>query len=161
MRFSHCTLKVFKTGFKWTRQHGALTAADDFRFRLCETYPARLAVVGTVILVFAGAPVAARDPGQEAYMIRMLACRGPDAKMEVYLPQSAVFGPAAVSLHGQLLAVAKFSPDIPIQRGWVCSMSRRSGLEQSREDYERLANRAENRAAGRLPNWMKPKAAIQ
>jgi hypothetical protein len=29
------------------------------------------------------------------------------------------------------------------------------------DDYERLANRAENRAAGRLPNWMKPKGAIQ
>src|SRR4029079_16657939 len=34
----------------------------------------------------------AREPGAEAYMIRMLACKGPDAKMEVYLPQSAVFG---------------------------------------------------------------------
>jgi hypothetical protein len=29
------------------------------------------------------------------------------------------------------------------------------------DDYERLANRAENRTAGRLPNWMKPKGAIQ
>jgi hypothetical protein len=29
------------------------------------------------------------------------------------------------------------------------------------DDYERLANRAEHRAAGRLPNWMKPKGAIQ
>ena len=29
------------------------------------------------------------------------------------------------------------------------------------DDYERLANRAENRAGGRLPNWMKPKGAIQ
>ena len=29
------------------------------------------------------------------------------------------------------------------------------------DDYERLANRAEPRAAGRLPNWMKPKGAIQ
>ena len=35
---------------------------------------------------------AAKDPGDEAYMIRVLACEGPDAKMEVYLPQSIVFG---------------------------------------------------------------------
>jgi hypothetical protein len=27
------------------------------------------------------------------------------------------------------------------------------------DDYERLANRAEHRAAGVLPNWMKPKGA--
>jgi hypothetical protein len=31
---------------------------------------------------------AAKDPGQDSYMIRMLACEGPDAKMEVYIPQS-------------------------------------------------------------------------
>ena len=37
-------------------------------------------------------PAAAKDPGDEAYMIRMLACEGPDAKMELYLPQSIVFG---------------------------------------------------------------------
>ena len=36
-------------------------------------------------------PATAKDPGQEAYMIRMLACEGPDAKMEVYIPQSVVF----------------------------------------------------------------------
>ncbi|MGP0092651.1 MAG: hypothetical protein ACLPKB_22345 [Xanthobacteraceae bacterium] len=33
-------------------------------------------------------PAAAKDPGQESYMIRMLICEGPDAKMEVYVPQS-------------------------------------------------------------------------
>ena len=91
MRLSHRTLKVFKTGSKPRREHGALTAAHDFNFRLCEKYPARLALVGAVILIFAGLPAAARVPGEEAYMIRMLACKGPDAKMEVYLPQSAVF----------------------------------------------------------------------
>jgi hypothetical protein len=32
----------------------------------------------------------ARDPGMSAYMIRVLACDGVDAKMEVYLPQSLV-----------------------------------------------------------------------
>jgi hypothetical protein len=34
-------------------------------------------------------PATAKDPGQDAYMIRMLACEGSDAKMEVYIPQSA------------------------------------------------------------------------
>jgi hypothetical protein len=37
-------------------------------------------------------PAAAKDPGDEASMIRMLACEGQDAKMELYLPQSMVFG---------------------------------------------------------------------
>jgi len=46
MQFSHWTLKVCKTGSKPRREHGALAAADDFNFRVCETYPARLAVVG-------------------------------------------------------------------------------------------------------------------
>ena len=34
-------------------------------------------------------PVAtsAKGPGVDAYMIRMLSCEGPDAKMEVYIPQ--------------------------------------------------------------------------
>jgi hypothetical protein len=31
-----------------------------------------------------------KDPGMGAYMIRVLACDGVDAKMEVYLPQSLV-----------------------------------------------------------------------
>ena len=43
-----------------------------------------------VVLVLLASPASAKDPGQEAYMIRMLACEGPDAKMEIYLPQSAV-----------------------------------------------------------------------
>ncbi|MBV9458812.1 MAG: hypothetical protein JO141_15020 [Bradyrhizobium sp.] len=36
-------------------------------------------------------PATASDPGEQSYMIRMLACEGPDAKMEVYIPQSVVF----------------------------------------------------------------------
>jgi hypothetical protein len=40
-------------------------------------------------------PAAANDPGQDAYMIRMLSCKGTDANMEVYIPQSiALSGPA-------------------------------------------------------------------
>lgn len=30
----------------------------------------------------------AKDPGQDAYMIRMLNCTGPDATMEVYIPEA-------------------------------------------------------------------------
>lgn len=40
-------------------------------------------------------PAFAKEPGPEAYMVRVLACAGPDAKMEVYLPQSIIFGAGA------------------------------------------------------------------
>ena len=40
---------------------------------------------------------AAKQPGEEAYMIRMLACEGPDAKMEVYIPQSIATNDAALA----------------------------------------------------------------
>ncbi len=45
---------------------------------------------GLVVLsVAALAGVArAKDPGQDAIMIRMLSCTGPDASMEVYIPES-------------------------------------------------------------------------
>ena len=36
-------------------------------------------------------PASAKPPGDEAWMIRMLACEGAGARMEVYLPQSVVF----------------------------------------------------------------------
>jgi hypothetical protein len=37
------------------------------------------------------APARATDPGPDSYMVRVLACEGPDARMEIYLPQSIVF----------------------------------------------------------------------
>jgi hypothetical protein len=77
--------KVFNTGFR-PRREGALTAEHNLNVR-----PARLGLIVAIILIFAGLPAAAKDPGKEAYMIRMLACEGPGAKMEVYLPQSSVF----------------------------------------------------------------------
>jgi len=55
--------------------------------RLALSVAAILAILGAL-----AAPAFAKDPGQEAYMVRMLACEGPDARMEVYLPQSSVFG---------------------------------------------------------------------
>ena len=50
-------------------------------------------------------PAAANDPGQDAYMIRMLSCKGTDANMEVYIPQS-------IALNGPALARALAQPVI-------------------------------------------------
>ena len=50
----------------------------------------------TLVAAFS-APAIAKDPGREAYMIRVLACEGPDAKMEVYISQSIVFGSVALT----------------------------------------------------------------
>jgi hypothetical protein len=35
----------------------------------------------------------AADPGESSYMIRVIACKGDDARMEVYLPQSIALDP--------------------------------------------------------------------
>ncbi len=42
-------------------------------------------------------PAAANDPGQDAYMIRMLSCKGTDANMEVYIPQSIALNRPALA----------------------------------------------------------------
>jgi hypothetical protein len=68
-----------------------MTAVRNLNFRMRGTYSVRLGLLGSIILIFAGLPAAAKDPGKEAYMIRMFACEGPDAKMEVYLPESVEF----------------------------------------------------------------------
>ncbi len=52
----------------------------------------RTAILSLLIGWSWAAPAMAADPGSDAYMIRVLACEGPDAKMEIYLPQSIVFG---------------------------------------------------------------------
>ncbi len=47
------------------------------------------AALWALVLVLAiSGPASAKDPGQDAWLIRMLSCEGPDAKMEVYVPQS-------------------------------------------------------------------------
>jgi hypothetical protein len=84
-------IKLFRTRCRSRREKAALTAAHDLKLRVRGKYPARFALVGATMLVFGGLPAAAKDPGKEAYMSRVLACEGPDAKMEVYLPQSVVF----------------------------------------------------------------------
>jgi hypothetical protein len=51
--------------------------------------------IAALALILVGAFVdfaAAKDPGDGAYMIRMLVCEGSDAKMELYVPQSIVSG---------------------------------------------------------------------
>ena len=51
----------------------------------------KVAVCGTAAFaMLIGTHAYAADPGSGAYMIRVLACEGPDAKMEIYLPQSIV-----------------------------------------------------------------------
>ena len=82
-------VKVFNTGSR-PRREAALTAENNLNARLSRKYAARLGFIGTTIVIFAALPAAAKDPGKEAYMVRMLACEGSDAKMEIYLPQSAV-----------------------------------------------------------------------
>jgi hypothetical protein len=47
-----------------------------------------LAPVLAAAMVLLTAPVRAADPGPDSYMVRVLACAGPDARMEIYLPQS-------------------------------------------------------------------------
>jgi len=64
--------------------------------------PKGLGVTRTMIPAFMlvaafSTPVLAKDPGREAYMIRVLACEGSDARMEVYIPQSIVFGSVALT----------------------------------------------------------------
>jgi hypothetical protein len=44
------------------------------------------------VMLSSAAAVAAKSPGEEAWMIRMLACEGEGGRMELYLPQAVVFG---------------------------------------------------------------------
>ena len=58
----------------------------------------RLACFSVTFLAIFATQAAAKDPGQEAAMARVLASEGPDAKMEVYVPQSVAFGGGAKAL---------------------------------------------------------------
>jgi hypothetical protein len=57
--------------------------------------PSIIALAGMAFLSALACPAAAKDPGQDTYMVRVLACTGPDAKMEIYLPQSIIYGAGA------------------------------------------------------------------
>ena len=50
----------------------------------------RGAFLGLPLLWALAVPAAANNPGQEAYMTRVLSCKGSDADMEVYISQSIV-----------------------------------------------------------------------
>jgi hypothetical protein len=52
------------------------------------------AVVAACLSFVSTGQVFAADPGQDAYMSRVIACNGDDARMEVYLPQSIMLDPA-------------------------------------------------------------------
>jgi hypothetical protein len=58
------------------------------RIRSCK--PLHAALLGAGVAIFACGEAGAKDPGSEAYMVRVLTCAGPDAAMELYLPQSIV-----------------------------------------------------------------------
>lgn len=58
----------------------------------------RILLAWTALACGLASPAIAKDPGQEAYMYRVLACEGADAKMEVYIPQSIVVGGDAALL---------------------------------------------------------------
>lgn len=51
-------------------------------------------VIAACLAVACSYQAFAADPGQDSYMIRVLACKGEDARMEVYLPQSIALDPA-------------------------------------------------------------------
>jgi hypothetical protein len=57
----------------------------------------RIAALALILASALAAVAAAKDPGDGAYMIRVLVCEGEDAKMEVYVPQSIVFGAAPLA----------------------------------------------------------------
>jgi hypothetical protein len=56
-----------------------------------ETPTTWLAIALAAALDLLATPAHAADPGTDSYMVRVLACEGPDAGMEVYLPQSIIF----------------------------------------------------------------------
>ena len=49
-------------------------------------------IAGALLAAAMFPSTATAAPGKEAWMIRMMACEGDSAKMELYLPQSAVEG---------------------------------------------------------------------
>jgi hypothetical protein len=57
----------------------------------------RMTILALALVAALSVRAAAKDPGQQAYSILMLSCVGSDAKMEVYIPQSTVFGSAPLT----------------------------------------------------------------
>jgi hypothetical protein len=75
----------------------------------------RTAMLALSLVSALSMPVMAKDPGPEANMIRMLTCEGPDAKMEVYIPQSIAFGTAALASALARPVIGYYSLDLSAQ----------------------------------------------
>lgn len=76
---------------------------------------------GFLVLLSAAAPaspVHAKDPGQDNYLIRMLSCTGPDATMEVYIPQSIALDVKGIVHDLQKPAIGYYTLDLtPYNKG--------------------------------------------
>src|SRR5262245_27270902 len=107
-------VKVFNTGSR-PRREAALTAENSLNVCLSRKYAPRLRLIGATLVIFAALPAAAKDPGREAWMIRVLACEGSDAKMEVYLPQSAVFDRARTFIGYYALDLSEANKGKPLE----------------------------------------------
>lgn len=84
-----------------------------WRGNLCmrTAFLTRACLVALGIAALAG-PARAKDPGQDAYMIRMLSCTGPDATMEVYIPQSIALDPKSMVRDLQKPVIGYYTLDL-------------------------------------------------
>ena len=88
---------------------GSFLPAAGFSVRAC------LIVLGVTALA---GPARAKDPGQDAYLIRMLSCTGPDAKMEIYIPQSIALDVKSMVHDLQQPVIGYYTLDLtPINKG--------------------------------------------
>ncbi len=63
-------------------------------------------------------PALAKDPGVAAYMIRMMSCTGPDATMEVYIPESIASDVKGMVHNLQKPVIGYYTLDLtPINKG--------------------------------------------
>jgi hypothetical protein len=63
-------------------------------------------------------PALAKDPGVDAYMIRMMSCTGPDATMEVYIPESIAWDVKGIVHDLQKPVIGYHTLDLtPINKG--------------------------------------------
>jgi hypothetical protein len=76
---------------------------------------ASVAVLGVAALA---GPALAKDPGVDSYMIRMLSCAGPDATMEVYIPESIASDAKGMVHDLQKPVIGYYTLDLtPINKG--------------------------------------------
>ena len=57
-------------------------------------------------------PALAKDPGVDAYMIRMMSCTGPDATMEMYIPESVALDVKGMVRHLQKPVIGYYTLDL-------------------------------------------------